>query len=107
MPNVTKILRWFQPNNFLWKRNSILIQNTYIRIIGVALLCESIARIIEKPLLILSFRFLRKKNPPVDFFKIVNLTSITVLNDTEKYSNVFIDTFTAVICSYKVFFGKW
>ena len=31
MPNVTKILRWFQPNNFLWKRDRMLFQNVYIR----------------------------------------------------------------------------
>ena len=41
MSNVTKILRLFQPNNFWWKNNRMLIQNTY--------------RIIEKPLLILTF----------------------------------------------------
>ena len=61
---ITKILRWFKPNNFWWKRDRMLIENTYIRIFGIALLRESVDRIIEKPLLILCFHlfFQKKKN---------------------------------------------
>ena len=51
---------------------------------------EFIARNIEKPVLILSFHIFypKKNNYHLSiFFLIADLTSITLLNDTENYSN--------------------
>ena len=60
-------------------------------VFGVALLRKSVARMIEKPLLILTFHLCSRKKiqfPPLDFFLIADFTSTTMLNDIEKYSSV-------------------
>ena len=66
----------------------MLIQNTYIRVFGVALLA-SVSRFIKKPLPILVFlHFFRKNSISTWRFFFNRESSSTVLSGTEKYSNV-------------------
>ena len=101
MPNVTKILRWFQPNNFWWKRNKMLIQNTYTIRYLVAFL-ESVARITTLDIDFSQF-FLQNCNFHLLIFFVIAYLTISVSNGNKKYSNAVNHTSTEDTRSEKFF----